>query len=233
MKKTPLAIEDFAKRIPPSLLLRSGKVFYSGRNAFSARSDLYVLGLNPGGAPTANDTESVGSHTQEVLNNHAADWSAYRDESWNGAKPGTSGMAPRVLHLFDRLGFKPGSVPCSNLVFVCSRRERDLKNEISLLADLCWSFHKYAIEALQPKVVLCFGKTAGNYMRQKLGANTLSGEFIEKNKRCWRSQAFTNSNGITVVVATHPSVADWTAGNTDPTQIVKQALTILTNLHSK
>lgn len=224
MKKTPPTIEAFAERIPPSLLSRSGKVFYSGRNAFSSRSALYVLRVNPGGAPTAHDTETVGSHTQEVLSTYAADWSAYRDESWEGAEPGTYGMAPRVLHLFAELGFSPGSVPCSNLVFVRSSREGDLKNEISSLADLCWPFHAYAIEALQPKVVLCFGKTAGNYMRQKLGANTLAGEFIEENNRRWRSQAFTNSNGISVVVATHPSIADWTACNTDPTRLVKQAL---------
>lgn len=222
--KTPLTIEAFAERIPSSLLSRSGKVFYSGRNAFSARSALYVLGVNPGGAPTGHDTELVGSHTHEVLNTHAADWSAYRDESWEGAAPGTYGMAPRVLHLFAELGFSPGSVPCSNLVFVRSSREGDLKEEMSSLADLCWSFHAYAIEALQPKVVLCFGKTAGNYMRQKLGANTLSYEFIEENNRRWRSQSFTNLNGITVVVATHPSIADWTARNTDPTQLVKRAL---------
>lgn len=61
-------------------------------------------------------------------------------------------------------------------------------------------------------------------MRQKLGANTLTAEFIEKNNRRWRSQAFTNSHGIAVVVATHPSIADWTVHNTDPTLLVMQAL---------
>lgn len=217
-------MESFARRIPPPLLSRSGKVFYSGRDAFSARSALYVLGVNPGGAPTTHDTETIGSHTADVLNSFAADWSAYRDESWEGAAPGTYGMAPRVLHLFAELGISPGSVPCSNLVFVRSSREGDIKKEMSSLADLCWPFHAYAIATLQPKVVLCFGKTAGNYVRQKLGANTLTAEFIEKNNRRWRSQAFTNLHGIAVIVATHPSVADWTVSNTDPTPLVRQAL---------
>lgn len=224
MKKPPLTIEAFAETIPPLLLSRSGKAFYSGRNAFSARSALYVLGVNPGGAPTTHDTETVGSHTQDVLKTFADDWSAYRDESWEGAVPGTHGMAPRVLHLFAKLGVNPGSVPCSNLVFVRSSREGDIKKDIPSLADLCWPFHAYAIEALQPRVVLCFGKTAGNFVCQKLGATALTGEFIEQNNRRWRSQAFTNTKGIKVVVATHPSIADWTAPDADPTRLVRQAL---------
>lgn len=217
-------MKNLVEQISLSLLQRSGKVFYSGRNAFATQSDLYVLGVNPGGAPTAHDTETVGSHTNDVLNVYPADWSAYRDESWEGAEPGTYGMAPRVLHLFAKLGVNPGSVPCSNLIFVRSSREGDLKNEVSSLIDLCWPFHAYAIATLQPRVVLCFGKTAGNHLRQKLGANELTAEFIEKNNRRWRSQAFINAHGITVVVATHPSIADWTVPNTDPTQLVMQAL---------
>jgi hypothetical protein len=225
MNKSSLSIEAFAEKIPQQLLSRSGSVFYSGRRAFSAPSDLYVLGVNPGGDPAAHATETVGSHTQCVLTTFADDWSAYRDESWKGAAPGTHGMAPRVLHLFAELGVEPGSVPCSNLIFERSRREADLIDKLPSLADLCWPFHAYAIEMLQPRVVLCFGKTVGNFVRQRLGATTLIAEFVEQNNRRWRSEAFTNTNkDMTVVVATHPSIADWTAQNTDPTQLVKQAL---------
>src|SRR5574340_788790 len=113
MERSSTAMKNLTEQIPLSLLPRSGKVFYSGRNAFTTQSDLYVLGVNPGGAPTAHDTETVGSHTDDVLNVYPADWSAYRDESWVGAVPGTYGMAPRVLHLFAKLGVSPGSVPCS------------------------------------------------------------------------------------------------------------------------
>ncbi|MBM3944702.1 MAG: hypothetical protein FJ317_04330 [SAR202 cluster bacterium] len=224
MKTLPLNIEAFAGKIPSRLLSQSGKVFYSGRNAFSVRSALYVLGINPGGAPTSHSTETIESHTQEVLNAFADDWSAYRDESWEGAAPGTTGMAPRVLHLFARLGGNPGSIPCSNLVFVRSSREAHLNKELSSLAQLCWPFHEYAIKTIHPRVILCFGKTAGNFVRQRLSANALIDEFIEQNNRRWRSQAFKNANGIKVVVATHPSIADWTARETDPTQLISQAL---------
>lgn len=222
--KTSVTIESFAEKVPQSLHKRSGKVFYSGRKAFSAPSALYVLGVNPGGAPSNHDTETVESHTQNVLRTLADDWSAYRDESWEGARPGTYGMAPRVLHLFSALGLAPGKVPCSNLIFARSSREGDIKEEATSLADLCWPFHAFAIEQLNPRVILCFGKTAGTYVRRKLNANALTGEFVETNERRWRSQAFSNRFGTRVVVATHPSIANWKVQSTDPTQLVREAL---------
>lgn len=225
MKTTPLSIELFANKVPSSLFSRSGKVFYSGREAFSLPASLYALGVNPGGAPSNHDEETVESHTNDVLHTLAPNWSAYRDESWEGNEAGTYGMAPRVLHLFKSLGLNPGRVPCSNLFFVRSPREAYLTPiEAKELSDLCWPFHAHVIEKLRPRSVLCLGKTAGNYVRKQLRANTLVGQFVETNNRHWRSQAFANATGIKVVVATHPSIADWTAKDTDPTQLIRQSL---------
>ncbi len=217
-------MEALAALIPPSLLSRSGKVFYSGRRAFASPSRLYVLGVNPGGDPTNHDTETVGTHTSAVLCSFPEDWSAYRDESWEGFTPGSYGMAPRVLHLLTGLDLNPGSVPCSNLVFARSSREADIRNEMHSLADQCWNFHAHAIYRLRPRVVLCFGKTAGNYVRRRVGANKLTAEFIEQNNRRWRSQVFASPAGLKVAVATHPSIADWCAAATDPTTLVREAL---------
>lgn len=220
-----MAIEDLAARIPEQLLVLSGKVFYSGRNAFSEPCNLYMLGVNPGGSPDTHATETVESHTYSVIHTLPDDWSAYRDESWKGATPKTLGMAPRVLHLLRELDFSPGAVPASNLVFVRSRRESHIPpKEMRAMADACWSFHDHAISLLRPRVVLCFGQTAGNYVRQRLGANRLIGEFTEQNNRRWRSQAFAGSNGTNVVVATHPSIADWCTTSTDVTPLVQKAL---------
>ncbi len=217
-------IEALAGKIPESLLARSGKVFYSGRKAFSEHSPLYVLGVNPGGDPAHYESETVGNHTAAVLQSYPVDWSAYRDESWGGAIPGTYGMAPRVLHLFSSLGLSPGEVPSSNLVFARSRREGDMGSEMTSLADLCWTFHACAIQRLRPRAILCFGKTAGLYVRRKVGANTLHAEFVENNNRRWRSQTFAGNAGPKVVVVTHPSIADWKAASTDPTELVRQAM---------
>jgi hypothetical protein len=221
-----MTIEMFAAKIPAELLLQSGAVFYSGRKAFSTASALYVLGVNPGGDPESHKADTVGSHTAAVLHIHADDWSAYRDESWkDGFPPGTYGMAPRVLHMLAGLNLSADHVPSSNLVFVRSRREGAIGRDMNLLADLCWPFHSFVIESLQPRAILCFGKTAGNYVRRKVVANTLLiPPFVEDNNRRWENQAFVNSAGLRVVVATHPSIADWCAASTDPTQLVREAL---------
>lgn len=219
------SIEDFAKRIPSSLATHSGKVFYSGRNAFASRASLYVLGVNPGGAPENYPTETVGNHTRMILGMPNPDWSAYRDEVWEGMPPGTYGMAPRILHLFRRLGLNPGNVPASNLVFVRSANEAAMgAAAMTALADQCWAFHAAVIEELKPKAILCLGKTAGSYVRAKLGATELRGEFIEQNNRQWTSRSYANAAGLSMVVATHPSIANWASPSTDPSQLVIDAL---------
>jgi len=223
-RSSSLTIEALAQRIPRDLLRRSGKVFYSGRAAFSVHPALYVLGANPGGDPPNYEAETVESHTAAVLHSHPDDWSAYRDESWEGAAPGTYGMAPRMLHLFAGLGLAPGQVPASNLVFARSCREGHMKNEMKGLADLCWPFHATVIEQLRPPLILCLGQTAGRYVRRRLGANALVGELVETNNRRWRSQTFVDGSGLKVVVATHPSIVDWTAASSDPTPLVRDAL---------
>ena len=224
MKSSLALIEELRQRVPAQVIDRSGKVFYSGRDAFMPPAPLYVLGVNPGGDPSEHEKETVASHTAAVLERLPGDWSAYRDESWRSARPGTFGMQPRVLHLFHALGLAPGRVPCSNLVFVRSRREGDMGSELTSLSELCWPFHSFAIERMRPRAVLCFGKTAGQYVCAKLGARTLHAEYIETNNRRWRSQTFVNGAGLRVVIATHPSIADWTAPTTDPTQLVREAL---------
>jgi hypothetical protein len=217
-------IDLFSASIPPNLMGESGKVFYSGRSAFSRPSTLYVLGVNPGGDPESYAHETVRSHTRRVIQDLPADWSAYRDESWEGATPGSHGMAPRVLHLFAKLGLDPACVPASNLIFVRSRREEQIKHRLAELSDQCWAFHALVIEKLKPRVILCLGTSAGDHVRGKLGAHRLVDQFVEQNARRWTSRTFESDAGIRVVVATHPSIADWRANSTDPSRLVAHAL---------
>jgi hypothetical protein len=137
MGATSISIEMFASQIPASVLAESGKVFYSGQDAFARQSPLYILGANPGGDPANYAQETVRSHTRKVLTELPADWSAYRDESWEGAAPGTYGMAPRILHMLHRLGLSPGATPASNLFFVRSSREAHINSRQADLSDLC------------------------------------------------------------------------------------------------
>ncbi len=224
MNTSNVGIESFVPLIPTELAHESGKVFYSGRAAFSGKAPLYIVGINPGGNPEEHTTETVENHTHQVLTEFPNNWSAYRDEVWNGKPPGIYGMAPRILHLLRQLGLDPGCVPASNLIFVRSSREKHIKKRQANLIELCWPFHDQVLTALCPTAILCLGGTAGRYIRKKIGANRFITQFIEQNNRRWKSQLFSAPSGIQVVVATHPSIADWCNPATDPSSLVKQAL---------
>jgi hypothetical protein len=127
-------IQTLVKQIPDELLSISRSVFYSGRNAFSAPSDLYVLGFNPDGDPVRQRSQTVSWHTEKVLNELPDAWSAYQDESWNVKPVGTYRMQPRVLHTFNAINRDPRCTPSSNLICVRSRGEDCVDDHI---ADTC------------------------------------------------------------------------------------------------
>ena len=51
-----------------------------------------------------------------------------------------------------------------------------------------------------------------------------SKEFIENNKRRWRSEAYISDDGVKVIVASHPSIANWRSTSADPCQMIKRVL---------
>lgn len=217
------AIEAALDAIPASLLPRSGSVFYSGRAAFSAPSKLYILGLNPGGDPAVQAAETIGIHRQRFRDGQAW-WSEYADESWRGAKPGEGGMQPRVLHMIARLGLDARAVPASNVVFIRSSTEATLNLEKSEMLRACWPVHHAVIEALSVQVVVCFGGTAGWWVREALDAQICIDSYIEENARRWRSEAHRATNGRIVVTLTHPGRANWRNTQSDPTPLIQRAL---------
>lgn len=215
-------IEHFSKFIPKELREKSGSVFYSGRNAFTGKKQLYILGLNPGGSDITQKSETIKWHTDNILRNINPFFSEYKDGVWNGKKAGKSGLQPRVLHLLNNLELNPYEVPASNVCFVRSPREINIASKINDYIDLCWTFHKNVIDHLEIKTILCFGKTAGKHIKNKIGANNLIDEFTEKNNRKWKTQVYKNNTEQFVIVATHPSIADWTNEKTDISKLVKK-----------
>lgn len=131
---------------------------------------MYILGLNPGGNPEAQVGETV-ARSLACFRSGLPDWPAYSDESWNNAMPGTWGMQPRVLHMLDRLGLEPRQVPASNVVFARSATEAALEAEKAAMLRVCWPVHRAVIEALEVRIVACFGGTADQWVREALGAN--------------------------------------------------------------
>ena len=213
----------FAELVDPELYDRSGKVFYSGRSAFSSSSPIYLLGLNPGGSPIDQADETIG-RSLTMWSERPDRWSEYRDESWRGTQPGTYGIAPRILHLFDRLGLDPHEIPASNVVFVRTNNEAALADEKESLLTKCWPVHRAVIDALGITTVLCLGSTAGRWVRGLLNATDLAGHFIENNARKWTSEAHLSPNGTCVLTLTHPGRVDWTNPAADPTPLIQEML---------
>lgn len=88
-------IENFVERIPESLKSKPGAPFYSGRSAFSEPSDLYILGIHPGG----DGGSSVREHIDWVMQRQSADWSLLETRAGGGAKPGQRRLQRNMLHL--------------------------------------------------------------------------------------------------------------------------------------
>lgn len=209
--------------LPAELLSQSGSVFYTGKQAFRGERSLYLLGLNPGGDPVAQESNTVARHIREFQERRQP-WSAYADESWEGAPPGTWGMQPRILHMLARLHLDPLEVPASNVVFARSRSEADLRDRKSDWLDACWPVHETVIESLGVRTLVCFGGTVGYWVRERLGAHRCIDTFQESNAGKWTSQAHLAEDGRIVVTVTHPGRAEWRNPAADPTGLVRRAL---------
>jgi hypothetical protein len=223
MEHTESAISTALAHLPSELRRRSGSVFYTGRAAFAAPSDLYVLGLNPGGSPITQSQETVAQDLTDwqTLPQH---WSAYADESWKGKAPGTHGMQPQMLHLLSRLKLDPRTVPASNVFFARSASEASLAAEKALLMEQCWPVHAAVISTLGVSTILCLGGTAGRWVRERTGANRLVDRFRETNARGWVSEAHTAEDGKVVVTVTHPGRANWKNPDADPAPMLSRIL---------
>ena len=214
--------------VPEHLRGRPGALLYTGRDALTDPAPIYLLGVNPGGDPVI-EPQTVVEHATKVLTLEPSDFSAYRDERWGGGAmaPGAHKMQRNVLHLMRKLDLEPGKVPASNLVFIRSSREADIdRRQMQRLAEECWPLHNALIERLGTRAIVCFGSTAAEFVRRKLGANTQIGEFTEKNNRRWTSRAFRNADGIVVVQVTHPSIASWLNPASDVSPLVASAVAL-------
>jgi hypothetical protein len=219
-------MQRFINLIPPDLKPTSGSVFNSGSDAFRQPGPgLYLLGLNPGGDPEKHVEQTIEAHLRE-LPTHPDNWCAHRDQSWDNRPPGTAGMQPRILHVLHRLGLDPGLVPSSNIIFERTRTQIDLgpTSQARSLAQKCWPMHAAVIQALEIRTIVCFGKVAGEFVREQLVAHRLIGSFVETNNRQQPTEAFENEDGIAVIVATHPSRIAWNAPNSDPSEFFRAVM---------
>ena len=225
-----MQIENFAELIPDGLRGVQGAAFYAGRSAFEApAAPLYILGLNPAGSFEG----TLDEHTQCVLNDERPDWSSYLDgpprAKCGERSPIKSRIRPKMLHLFGKLrplGISPGTVPASNLFFRSSPTSDAIeRRQHDALTRACWPFHKAVLAELNIRVVVCLGKEADAWVRKQINANEKVDEFVERNKRKWKSSVHrSKATGKIVIGLTHPGRVDWAKPNTDPTGLVLKAI---------
>lgn len=209
------------------MLDRSGSVFYSSRPAFSGKRQIYLLGLNPGGDPTTHKDDTVGKRINE-WKDRTEPYSSYIKENWSEASDQPNATQLRIQHLFKQLDRPLLLTPASNVIFARTRSEDDLISGKASLLDICWPVHQAVIESLEIDMIICLGKTAGNWVRDKTDAHEFRAEFKESyEKRSWKSTAHRAKNGITVVTLTHPSRAAWTNPCADPSPMVRPLLDML------
>ena len=208
-------IDTFTEQIPQELLDVPGHAFYTGELGFSGQRPLYLLGLNPGGS----GTETVRQQVQN-LKLGPPEYSAYVTHTWKPA----ARIDHNVIHLLRTLSLDPSEVPASCVVLARTRSEADLARVFERLARMCWPFHQQVIDRLGVRVVVCFGKRAGNYVRQQLNAHREIDQFVETNNRGWKSATHQGMDGIKVVTVTHPSRADWRNPDADVSALVGRAL---------
>ncbi len=191
----------------------SGKAFHSGRLAFSAPRDLYILGLNPGGDPE-DRSETVASNIEQVRR-EAEDWCAFLDQDWRpGGRYYARGKAPLQLEmqeLADCLGLDLRGVPASDVFFTRSRQAHHTANQRELV-DLCWPFHQAVIKGLGIRVVLCLYKGAAEFVREKTGAHAQPVDRACARSRAgreyWR-ETFETPSGLKIVQITRPTGIPW------------------------
>ena len=221
-------IEEFAKLIPESLRHKTGAAFFSGRRSFSKMSELYMLGMNPGGADPADTPDtSLDSHVKVILCEKGDDWAALKDDSWGGMPPCKHFLQRNLLHLIKRAGMNPRDVPVSEVVFRTSRSKAKLDGKYEDYADLCWPFHEAVIDKLGVQVVVCYGKPSGEYVRKRLNAHKqVDGFTASRGKKTFTSRTYRNADGLTVVTLWFPGNWNpwWTNPKSDPTRLVVNAL---------
>ncbi len=217
--------EDLVRLIPADLHGTSGRVFYSGRHAFSQTGSVYIMGKNPGGDPTLQSTETISSCIEFIRSNAPLRWSAYCDESWTGRPTGKAKLQQGIQHLLSRIGLSPREVPASNLIFTRSRQSAHIDKDVERdLIEECWPFHNAVIRELRPRAVICFGIETGQIVRRKLGATEELQRFSERNWRRWTSFAWRTPEGLRVFGLTHPGRVNWLNPAADPSGLVESVL---------
>lgn len=155
---------------------KSGSVLYSGIDTLRP-GPFYLMGLNPGGAPTEG-TSSIATSIDE----HRV-WSAYTRDCWvpDCAEPAPcSHLDPdgrvkeahlarhqrHVGKLISALGLKPEEIFATNAIFARSKDEATLKAQADEMRSWDWwracrPVHQQFLREVRPRWIITLGKGYG------------------------------------------------------------------------
>jgi len=146
------------------MLDESGSILISSEATlrWSAESDIYFLGLNPGGE--AGQDFSIFNRFPTIYESLAfsrmgvSGW----DQDWSrkdaGYQPGQAPLQRRFKHIARFLGLAYGEIFATNLVFARSRRFKAL-TRLEEQIEACLPVHKIMMDIVQPKRLWVMGNT--------------------------------------------------------------------------
>jgi len=199
------------QQLPRSILDRSGEILYSGSQTLR-RGPIYLLGLNPGGNPNEHK-DTVRDRLKDLPSKRRNNYLV----NWGGRQPGAHPLQRGVQWLAAELGVRIEDVCASNLIFVRSPDERTSGFPES--ARHCWPVHRAILAVVKPKLIITFGKSPYNFLREEFGG-LLEADPLPAGHANWQCRAF-RSREMHVVglphmslyaIHRHPEVGVWLRG---------------------
>ncbi len=148
---------------------RAGSLLYSGYETIK-KGEWYFLGQNPGGHA---DSQDENDKIVKQINRTNKSLNEYFDGQWMSKQgyicsPGSQHHQVNIKNLFSTLDVNLKETCSSNLSFVRSRTTFFYSGSITKDFELCWDVHRYLLNIVRPKNILCNGSKARNFILKKM-----------------------------------------------------------------
>ncbi|MGC6412325.1 MAG: hypothetical protein ACON4F_05790 [Candidatus Puniceispirillaceae bacterium] len=153
---------------------RPGSLLYSANHTLK-KGDWYFLGSNPGGS--SNQFENP---EEDTIENHLLrkneNFNEFSEGIWfargKPQPPGLHTHQKRIKQLFADLPPDLKTVCSSNISFVRTVDEDSYDNNLRKVdEELCWQVHKFILSLVKPRFVICNGKRANDFFKNKMIVN--------------------------------------------------------------
>lgn len=132
-----------------------GEVVYSAANTLK-KGKYYFLGLNPGGDGFTSIRKHLNEFPMQTTN-------SFFDKKWKTSlknyEKGQNPLQIRIQYLFkELLHYNLRDIFATNLIFKTTKNSNTLNFG---LAGLCWAVHLFALNIIQPEIIVTCGNEKG------------------------------------------------------------------------